>query len=394
MRTFIDNTGLHSAGRCLEAKALGLVDVKGLLQLGTELVFSEEILVSGFEYETIKQRSRSISHGLRRLGVPPDTLQIRSFRVYKYAKACREAALTFASEFEYVFPPAVHSNADLQATRPDMRPEEFKFRQHLHALILEDCSGDDLKRAADPALVGRARSSIAYMLATCPVLFQKVRDFAHSEGWSEETTWELVAALRYYANQELAAIKGSMYTPAVARAELIRSCSDLLSERLSTVVTEAARRLQPRSLGIPGVAGALLIRSKGDPKGIVEEALSLRDKASELRDYLAEKLRDFEPDCPGWHHELNVQIGKLGRVLEEELHPERRPHLTDAIQLHVGPPFLSFQLAKLSKWREFMRLRKRITVLTEVSKTLAYDNTERTALQRLLNSCTKKQRTS
>jgi len=389
MKTFIANTGLHSAGRCLESKALGLVDVKGLLQLGTELVFSEEILVSGFEYDTIKQRSRLIRHKLRRIGVPSDTLQIRSFRAYRYAKACRDAAITFASEFEYVFPPAVHLSPVLQAARPDMLPEEFKFIKQLHGLILEDCTGDDIKRAADPALVGRARSSIAYMLATCPMLLQKVRDFAHSEGWSEETTWELVAALRYYANQKLGSIKGSMYTPAVARAELVRSCSDLLSERLSTIVTEAACRLQPRSLRIPGVAGALLIRSKGDPKAVVEEALSLRDKACELRNYLTEKLHDFEPEYSGWHHELNVQISELARALDEELHPERRPHWTNAIQLHVGPPFLSLQIAELSKWREFMKLRKRITVLTEVSMILAYDNTERAVLQQLLKNCVK-----
>lgn len=352
-------------------------------------MLSETIIVSGFEIDTINRRSRAIRQRLRRAGVPADTLQVRSFRAYKYAKACREAAQSFADEFDFVFPPAMQSKSPIRAARPDMDPKESRHTQQLLSLVRGDSNNDNLECAADPALRERAMGSMAYMLATCPRLRRKVQDCAHTTEWSEETTGQLVAALRYYANRELAAIKDCIYVPAVARAELVRDYTQLLSRRLSAVVTEAASKLMPRSLKVPGISGALLIRSKGDPEGVVQEALSLRNTASELREYLAEKLCGLDPDRPAWHHEVNVQIGKLAGALEAELGADKAPRLRDAIQIHVGPPFLSLDIAKLARWREFQRLRQHITVLTEVSKTLAYNNTESAALQRLVDTCTK-----
>lgn len=89
MRVLIDNTGFHSAGRCLDKTGLGLIDVKGLLQFALELIFSDEILISGFESDGILGRSKVIAEKLRSKGVEQEAIQIRYYSMEDYAKACQ-----------------------------------------------------------------------------------------------------------------------------------------------------------------------------------------------------------------------------------------------------------------------------------------------------------------
>ena len=389
MRTFIDNTGLHAAGRCLDGNALGDVDIRGLLQLATELVFSESVVVSGFEYEGTKEKSRIIRRELRRLGMPTEGLLIRSYRPHEYTKACRTAADIFSHEFCLMFPPAAQDDWQMRAARPDLLPQESAYVHEVHQIVTGDLGDSDFQRLSAPCLAGRAASSIAYMLTTNDSLLQQVCQFAAANGWAESATSQLIAMLRYYANQELAGVKQCVYAPAVARAQLVRRCSHRLTDALSGKVSKAASLLVPRSLGVPGVAGALLIRSRGDPRGVIQEAVALREKASDLRQYLMGKLNELDVGTPVWNHAMTTHVKELARVLGEDLHSERRPHWTDALQVHFGPPFISLDLAKFRRWRESAKLHERVSILTELSLSLAYADDELSLYQRLMQESTK-----
>ena len=78
MKLFLDNTGLHSVGRCLDGEAKGEPDVAGLLQFATQLVFSDELFYSAFESTGVAARSQSVSEKVSKLGVDSDLLRLAS----------------------------------------------------------------------------------------------------------------------------------------------------------------------------------------------------------------------------------------------------------------------------------------------------------------------------
>lgn len=378
---FIDNTGLHSVGRCLEDNHRGEIDAKGLLQFAIELVFANQIVVSRFEDTPIRTNSRRIISQLRRLGVGRDILNSVGFSAPSYAKVCRTAADNLLDELDYVFSSSALQIETLAATRPDGRIPETE--QLLSNLALGKCDSAGLETARSPKLPRKAASSIGYMVASNDRLLKQIRATA-SKKWTAESAIELAACLRFYANQELARAKESIYTPAVARAELVRHNNQLFSERLSNVVEDAAESLGSQRLGIPAVAGVILSRSKGDPKGVISEALSLREKAKDLRSYLAKRLGDPEPDNPDWLHTLNNEMEDVAAALRHELHPGTRPTWKDGIEIQLSPPFVNMNLAKLSEWRKFRKMRKHIFILTELSKHAAYKALPPQALRKLL----------
>ena len=76
MRLWLDNTGLHSAGLCLLGRARNDSDIRGLLQLATFLVFSESLLVNGFEADSVLKRTWEIKGQLVDWGLEYPELSI------------------------------------------------------------------------------------------------------------------------------------------------------------------------------------------------------------------------------------------------------------------------------------------------------------------------------
>ena len=60
MRILVDNTGVHSVARCLEGAGKGEIDVLGLLQFATQLVFGDIILVGSFELGEVIERTNQV----------------------------------------------------------------------------------------------------------------------------------------------------------------------------------------------------------------------------------------------------------------------------------------------------------------------------------------------
>ena len=61
LRFWLDNSGLHSAGRALERRAKGPTDVDSLLQLGTLALFADDITLSDFEHPDVRGRSLGLT---------------------------------------------------------------------------------------------------------------------------------------------------------------------------------------------------------------------------------------------------------------------------------------------------------------------------------------------
>lgn len=385
MRILIDNTGFHSVGRCLDYHSLGAIDVKGLLQFALEIIFSEEIFVSGFESTGIRGRTKTLVQKLRSEGLASEVVQVRPYTTEYYAKACEEAAVKFAEDFDYAFSvKTLYEPTNLLAARPDLLPHELEIEENVHDLIKSDRSDDELKEIADTSLQKKAVGSIAFMLSSYIPLWLKVRKAATSDLWTPHTTQQLIAALRYYMNDSLARNEMALHAPAVARAELLRVSNTAITSAISSIVVDAAEKFKPKSLGLPSLSDVLVQKSKGDPIGVIAEAIKYRAMAVDLRKYLTEKLSIFEMDTPNWHHELQIQVKELASALEKELELTKKTQLLDAIAIQFSPLPFSVSLDIVRDWNQFRNLRKYVILLTELSKELAFGQIDHYALNKLL----------
>lgn len=389
IKIWIDNTGLHSVGRCLEKKGNGPIDVKGLLQLASEIIFSDNILISAFESDGVKLRTESIHSQLLDLGLTPEVLTIQPFAMETYAEVCKTAAEKFSKDIEYInFDVENVDKTLLKATKPDFIPKEKRREDSVHRLITQSWSKQQLKDIARTSLEIKAAGATSYMLIKCESLWEQVCRLAKSKTWSENMTAQLITALRYYLNDQLAKDKHSLYAPAVARAEVYRKNAESISNRLSSIAVEAAQKLKPKSIGTPSVAGALIERSIGDPKGVIIEALYFRSLAKDLRNYLAKRFDTINFGTFEWNYEVDTELREIAETLEKELYPKKRPKWRDAIELHLGILPLSIKMKAFSEWLEFEKKRKYIAVLTEMSKKIAYSESEHLLLNTLVRkSC-------
>lgn len=387
MSLFVDNTGLHSAGRCLVGESIGTIDVRGLLQLGTEIIFSD-IVVCGYEYKSVRDESEHVVQLLKQFGVEDSCISTVMFSSRDYAEACNKAAQKFSEDFDSCFPFAGFMGENLiRAARPKAPAAIENFKELGQRLIAGTCSKVDRDTAADVLAVGQAAGSVCYMLATNDDLLGKIRDFRKGRGWTDELTNQLIIGLRYYANEELALAGANkhIYAPAVARADIVRKSTRLLSQRLSSVIGKVAEELSaPLPISAPSVAGALVYLSKGEPRAVISEAARLRDIATKLRTYLRGKFATLDPMSPEYWHEVNMEVGELARDLNQEVRIAEAPNLINALDIYPFPPFISAKVRSIKQWIEFRKARNRIVILTELSKALEGSATAKDMFQKLV----------
>ena len=60
MRVWLDNTGVPSAGTCIDRTARSDTNILGLFQLATFSVFSDQLWANGFEPSLIADRTKDI----------------------------------------------------------------------------------------------------------------------------------------------------------------------------------------------------------------------------------------------------------------------------------------------------------------------------------------------
>lgn len=183
MNIFLDNTGLHSVGRCLEGQGVGEVDIKGLLQFATELIFSQNISISSFETEDIQDRSELIKVALAGAGLASKTIRIKPYTSLEYAEACERAADRFSEDFKYIFPEvSLPIGMDPKALTVDLRTNAHL--DYVHSLVKQEWGPHHLEEIASTALNDKATGSVAYILSNFPSLWKRVRRAAKMPEWT------------------------------------------------------------------------------------------------------------------------------------------------------------------------------------------------------------------
>jgi len=387
MRVWLDNTGVQSAALCLSGQGRSESDIKSLLQLATLIAFSDSLLVNGFEVPEVARRTAEISHNLAALGLDESAFCIQAETEDSFAAACAEAADGAAEDLPYVFRPAEPTAGDVlpPLLSPAMRATQAAFPDALAA----EPSGQVLRELRVEALGRKSAGAVQIMLAESAELRRAVREVRSAfSPFSESCAEQLSGALRCFLNETLAARHSASYVPAVARAELVRRESTAAIAAVERALGQVVEDLTPKPLSVPPIASYLIQKARGDPKGIIQEAIALREKTADVRAWLGRRLRSSERDYSKYVHELLSSTEALRDLVRRELRLDKRALLTDGIELQLvlGVPTASLSASVLRTWVKSRVSHGRIAILTDVSKVAAYP-ADPFALQKLRSKC-------
>lgn len=361
MRVWLDNTGFQSVGECLNGTARSEADIDGLLQFCTFAIFSDQVVLNGFEPPAIAEQSEAIRQAIR---LPIADLRIVPETESGYAAACRRAA----EDLEYLLPSSFGETTrtgeplaltDIRAALP-RHARQFNFEQ----LFTEDV---DL-------LAERAHGAVKFMLRFSGGLREAaVRLYQDAEAWTDADTHRLNVFIRYHLNCELARAQQATYGPAIARAVMIRDENQRAIDRLMQATDDTVRKVRPKPLRIGSVASALVQRGRGEPLAMIQEAYALKEKARPLRRWISEAAAAAR-DADAVTFDQMKLIGEAKAALEIELGIQPTPG-QEAIEISapLGAKIAPDEAIAVLKW---LRHRSRIAVLTDISKTAAAPHRE------------------
>lgn len=306
MKTLIDNTALHRIYMAIEGedatKPVRQIDAIGLFHIAEHILFSEEIEVSYFEIDHIRETTSKILGILKNNDCITTTdgkeaLKGTEFTIGQYAKACDAATPKILEDLSSLDQSSVKGwfkFAD-EATQPiGIRGSQ------LDKWVLEDRGKDERRAIASDALQRKASGSYDYVVGSNDALYGQIKAMASTYD-SYYRKVALAAFLdpffRVHINKELANIRGSIYSPAPQRATIIRKCDDLFRFGIEKRIIENIKEytegpasnfikklIEKEFVPLPMFAIHFLRRKKASsPIQILRAALELRENDSDLK---------------------------------------------------------------------------------------------------------------
>ena len=241
----------------------------------------------------------------------------------------------------------------------------------------------------------KAVGAVEYMLSISPELRSAVTALMHGyPNWTDTQSYQLNVFLRYHLNDALAQQSFGTYAPAVGRAESIEQHNSFLLTSLRDLVDTVVDEFRQAPLAVPSLTTALLERSHGDPRGVLQEAIKLRVKAKHLRSWLRQHVDHLREDTPEGRFEIREQIKTLGEQLRKDVKLEESPRLSDAIDVRfvVGIPAPSVSGKKLIEWLRYRMASRYTAVLTDIVKVTAFSDIVYDDFAKLIRNCSRERR--
>lgn len=385
MKLLIDNTGLHATGRCLDGDAKGQLDVLGLLQTATQIVFSESLTWSGLGQEWAEKRGQEVITTLVHAGAPEALFQSATPTDEIFKAACTSAANRLAQELNY----AIKSKADVSLVRSDEQFPEWPNAKNEEVRRIGQIVNEEIRDTTDyDALMGiglTARASCLYMLGASGDLRHALKT-AKGHSGLRLTPEEVVVYMRYYLNQELATGEGAVYAPAVSRAMFVHDRSANILDLVQRAVNSAVAGLR-EDTQIPAIGDALAKRSKGDPHGLIHEAAKARESAGDIRAFLADLSDSGELADDRKVLKINQEMEKLRRELVKQLSGDEPPSIARAFEFDLMGLIPIPKFGEIVQWIKHRQTQRKISVLSEFAMTAANQNRDHYSFDMLLTRC-------
>jgi hypothetical protein len=373
MDVWIDNTGLHGAGRCLAGEARLSQDVRGLLQLATLLVFSETFRFGDYEIPAVTAASSRHTRALIKLGLSETAIAAHHLSQEQYESACRAAASLAADEWSQHFTRSMHEGF----TASFDVPTGVKTAQNWLPKAVET-GWKTLDREA--VRDRRAAGAVEYMLVVNTEL-RAALSATVTPSWGLREGYLFESFVRAILNDQLAREADSVYVPAAARAEQLARESELVTSEIARDLCDLTAQWRPEFPSLPRLSLALLRRSRGEPHAIILEALALREKARWVRTLLAAKVSAARSG--DYNHDITKD--ELSTYARAALGLEDPPSFLSAIDIQfvIGLPALGLNAGKLRDWVMYNLWKRRLVVFTDMAHAPAFDRDDDLLLKRL-----------
>jgi hypothetical protein len=387
MHTWIDNTALHGAARCIQGVSQTEHDVRNLLQLATLFVFSEKLELGGFEHPDIKAASIEFVSLIYEIGVPKDLIQSVELTPEQYESACLNAAESGSDDILAGQSSVAKGGRTAGFDIPIGAIHPF---ERLSTVLWTD-DAEKLIDVAANALELKAGGAIDLMVAKNPLLRHNLRQLATRGHWNEASSFHISAYLRWLLNREIAEARHATYFPASNRGEFMKEASNrvnALAKSLSGVdrprspmgtvellVTEIPDIDSASDIQLGPIGVYLLEKSRGFPQGIIEAAIGLRERMKPVRATL-EKIRKDQNSIDAKRHQAakRAQASIIDHI-ETEFGRHSPPSLIDVLKFEwVIGDTLDSQLSvfmnpakELVNWLAYQRNKQRYFGIFEIA---------------------------
>jgi hypothetical protein len=365
MRTWVDNTGIQSAGNFFSDHPQRTEDdLKNLLQLANLMIFSEGILYNDFEPEQVREKTNSavgeIFKDLDKNIIFPVQDRIQ------YFDSAIQTGEECSSEIQHI-----DYSIDNNNLRPHSMPstivnEECLFVDSLRkgpVKLFDD--GEDYKQQGSAKI-------IHYLFSTNEKLRNSLREIGNPDTISKGALQNIYFYLRSSMNQNLAYNNNAIYVPSSGRQLLIR-------QRMQDSVVDKINEIVPNfylSLPMPSVQAYLINKAKGDPRKLIEFALITRDKAGPLRKHITLLLKKFNGESDESYSKITSALKKISEAFLYEINGNQ-PKLVSTFDLMINlnsvllinpMPTLFIKISEFQKWINHRKMIKKISLLTEISR--------------------------
>lgn len=353
MKAWIDNSSLHGAGRCISGDAKNAYDTRNLFQIASAIIFAENAEIAASPGDQIFESTQEFIDLMSRYGVNERFLSNVETGNGAYAQACIEAA-ELASDQTLITTAGEYLNDHYKLDQPNDVEYDYKG---LTELITSD-SETFLSDSAERAMALKGTGAIHLMIARCPRLKETLAHL-HANGlWTRTSSYHLSAYLRTLLNLELGRSRSATYLPTSSRADLLLTAQARIEANrnrmytkrpLDEVIDELIVAAGPTDflpkVALGPIATHLLRVSKGEPNGIIAEAVKLRDALAPIRrdekkldGGLATRNSTPSPNAQRMSKNISDLIGiKIGKMAPPNMSSVARDALA-AVALTFGIP--------------------------------------------------------
>lgn len=216
---------------------------------------------------------------MAKIGLAPKVIEIVTTNTETFAEACEKAADYCKDKLSEAFSPTSDS---LTTEYPAALSKSDVERQIIVSFeVLFSDSRQHLDDVRHRSLDMQAAGAIAYMLSSNEELRTAARNIVSDHDGSWLVFRQMENFLRYHLNDFLAERAQARYAPSVGRTKLIRRKNLAVAARISELMDVLAVRLAGHPLKVPSVHSYLKEKSNNDPRGVIYEAIRIRESTTE-----------------------------------------------------------------------------------------------------------------
>lgn len=336
MISFLDNTAIHRAGLVIESSRcedfVRPVDAISMLHVAGHIMFSDKILISAFELDKIRNRTRNVRKILEKRSVVPDNNFIvqKGFSKNDYAVACEEASERIRADLRKLSSDAIRRSAELadEATRPTDAGSS-----PLGKWISNESYPKSINKYKESALDRKAAGSFDYTVSSNKSLRKKLREAGSEVELDKKRLARLLEVyLRYWINSEIANNINATYSPAPQRAKAINSANSIFRYEVCRKIINIAKSSEEglsipiveeiyenESIPIPVLAiNALAEEEPSSPLEMIECASRLRDdgRIKRLRKWINKWEERQDSNTSYFWRDKESEISEIKRDLD------------------------------------------------------------------------------